>query len=224
MSATSLRKTSKKGRSEREHAGDQAILKILEQTYPNPNSELNFSNEFQLIVSVILSAQCTDKKVNEVTPELFENFPDFETLAGAPLHRIEKIIRPVNYYRTKARNLQGMADQITKQHSGALPRSREALEELPGVGRKTASVVLSQLGIEAALAVDTHVFRVARRLGFASAEKRDLLEAELRARFPKELWFPLHHWLILHGRRICKAQRPLCAACPLSALCPSCML
>lgn len=202
-------------------ASDSKLLRAFEALYPDPRSELNFSNNYQLIVCVILSAQCTDKKVNEVSPQLFKEFPNFKSLSRASLSKLEKIIRPINYYRSKAKNLINMAKAICAEHGGELPRTRDELENLAGVGRKTASVILSQLGIEPALAVDTHVFRVARRLGLAHSEKRDDVEQELRERFPKEIWHHLHHWLIFHGRRICKAQRPDCANCTIAAFCPS---
>lgn len=203
---------------------DRSLLRLFAAAYPDPDTELEFQNEYQLIVAVILSAQCTDKKVNEVTPALFEAYPDFGALADAKLADVEKLIRPVNYYRSKARNIVAMAQSVRENHRGVLPRERSLLEELAGVGRKTASVILSQLGIEPALPVDTHVFRVARRLGLADADERDALEAQLCTRFPKNLWHNLHHWLILHGRRVCKAQRPNCAECALRKLCPSAKL
>lgn len=200
---------------------DRKLLDKLKRLYPEPKSELNFRSEFELITAVILSAQCTDKKVNEVTPALFKRYPDFESLSIAKITAVEAIIRPVNFYRSKARNIKGMAKAVCERHRGKLPRQRSELEALPGVGRKTASVVLSQLGIEPALPVDTHVFRVARRLGLSSAEKRDLVEEELRKRFHPKMWHDLHHWLIFHGRRVCKALRPQCEICTLASLCPA---
>lgn len=203
---------------------DRKLLDKLKRLYPEPKSELNFRSEFELITAVILSAQCTDKKVNEVTPALFKSYPDFESLSIAKITAVEAIIRPVNFYKSKARNIVGMAKAVCERHHGKLPRHRSDLEALPGVGRKTASVVLSQLGIEPALPVDTHVFRVARRLGLSNAEKRDLVEEELRKRFHPKMWHDLHHWLIFHGRRVCKALRPQCDVCALASLCPSCKI
>ncbi len=202
-------------------ASDRKLLRHFESLYPNPRSELNFNSEYELVTAVILSAQCTDKKVNEVTPALFDAFPNFAALSKARLSTVEKLIRPVNYYKSKSRNIIGMATDVTNRHGGKLPKNREGLEALPGVGRKTASVVLSQLGVEPALPVDTHVFRVARRLGLAHSESRDGLEEELRRRFPPDTWHHLHHWLIFHGRRVCKAARPLCESCAVADLCPS---
>lgn len=199
----------------------QKILSRLGKLYPNPRSELNFRGDYQLVVSVILSAQCTDKKVNEVTPALFEKYKSFEDLAKARVSSLEKIIRPVNYYRTKAKNLIGMAKQVVDEHKGKLPRTHEELTTLPGVGRKTANVVLVERGIEPALPVDTHVYRVARRLGFSTSENRDQVEEDLKAAFDRSCWHNLHHWLIFHGRRTCKAQKPLCGECVLADICPS---
>lgn len=205
-------------------AEDRSIAELMrefERLYPNPRSELDFSNEYQLLVAVILSAQCTDKKVNQVTPILFQKFANFEALAKAHLSQIESIIRPINYFRSKARNLKRMGQQVLEQFENKLPRNRADLESLAGVGRKTASVVLGELGIEAAFPVDTHVFRVAQRLGLALSSKRDEVEAQLRSCIPQKSWRNMHHWLILHGRRVCKAQRPLCSQCSVAKLCPS---
>lgn len=196
------------------------LVALFTALYPDPQSELNFVNDYQLLVAVMLSAQCTDKKVNQVTPQLFGRFPNFGALAAASLHDIEKIIRPINYYRTKAKNLRAMGQAIMSS-TGKLPVDRAGLEALPGVGRKTASVVLSEKKIEPALPVDTHVFRVSQRLGLAKSDNREVVEEQLKSKFPPDLWRNLHHWLILHGRRICKAQRPLCAECRLRTLCPS---
>jgi endonuclease III len=203
--------------SPREHR----ILKKLEELYPEPASELNFSNEYQLLVSVLLSAQCTDKKVNEVTPALFSRYPDFASLAEASPEALESIIRPINYYRTKAKHLVATASKVVSEYHGDLPHTHDLLTTLPGVGRKTANVVLSELGAAQAIAVDTHVFRVARRLALASGKTVRKVEDELMERFPAKKWRTLHHSLILHGRRVCKAQRPLCEECILKRSCPS---
>ena len=199
----------------------RAILTGLRKTYPDARSELNFSNPYQMVVSVILSAQCTDKKVNQTTPALFEQYPSFEALSQAALSRIETIIRPVNYYKTKSKNIISMARAVVSDHGGNLPLTMEQLISLPGVGRKTANVVLCESGAVPALPVDTHVFRVSRRLALATGETPERVEQELCALFDSKEWRFLHHALILHGRRICKAQRPLCPECILSQLCPS---
>jgi endonuclease-3 len=198
----------------------KVLIQALKSMYPDASSELNFDNPYQLIVAVMLSAQCTDKKVNEVTTLLFEKFPSFTALKKARLSQLETLLRPINYYKTKAKNLLNTAKEISNR-GGSLPASRQELESLPGVGRKTASVVLGELGIEPSLPVDTHVYRLARRLGLSKALNRDRLEEDLRRQFAPSEWRALHHMLIYHGRRVCKAVRPLCSECRLSAICPS---
>lgn len=200
------------------------LLRTLRQLYPNPKSELNFKNEYQLLVSVMLSAQCTDKKVNQVTPELFASYPDFAALSQARVAQLERIIRPINYYRTKARALTTSAKLIVSDFGGRVPRAMEDLRLLSGVGQKTANVVLNELGIEHTLPVDTHVFRVSRRLGLSSANSASKVEEQLREIFAPRTWRNLHHWLILHGRRVCKARNPACSQCKLNLLCPSAIL
>jgi endonuclease-3 len=197
------------------------LLKILSQLYPNPKSELDFKNDFQLIVSVVLSAQCTDKKVNEVTPALFTKFSDFRALSKAKLSDIEEIIRPINYFKTKSKNLISLATQVEKEFGGKIPLNFEDIITLSGVGRKTANVVLGELGVDFTLPVDTHVFRVSRRLGLSEGKTTDAVESDLRAQFPKNTWRSLHHWLIFHGRRVCAARSPKCGDCALNKLCPS---
>ena len=197
----------------------EQLKKILHGLYPNPKSELDFCNDYQLIVAVILSAQCTDKKVNQVTPALFTKYPDFQQLAQASIEDLENIIRPINYYKTKAKNLIGMANSVSHKHQAMLPTTRVELEELPGVGRKTASVILSEKNIEPALAVDTHVFRVSKRMGLAKSDSREAVEEEIKHHFSPHLWRNVHHWLILHGRRVCKAQNPACKECMLFNVC-----
>ncbi len=197
------------------------LLKVFRELYPDPQSELNFKNEYELVSAVLLSAQCTDKKVNEVTPTLFSEFPDFKSLSNASLRKVESIIRPVNYYKTKSKNLIGMASMVVDRFGGALPRTHADLVELPGVGNKTANVVLSELGVVPTFPVDTHVFRISRRLGLAKGKNVEEVEEELKKLFPPAQWRELHHWLIFHGRRVCNAQRPACGRCTISALCPS---
>ena len=196
------------------------LLGIFEELYPNPKSELNFKNRYQLLVSVMLSAQCTDKKVNDTTPALFNAYPSFKALSEAELDDVLRIIRPINYYKTKAKHLIAMATLVRSQFKGRVPLSHKELQSLPGVGQKTANVILGELGIEPSFPVDTHVFRVSKRLGLATSEKREVVEEELKECFEPELWRNLHHWLIFHGRRVCKARNPLCAECPIS-FCPS---
>ena len=199
----------------------QALLEQLAVLYPEPRSELNFSNAYELLVSVVLSAQCTDKKVNDTTPALFKKYSNFKLLAKASLDDVEALIRPINYYKTKSKNIVSTAQIITAEWKGELPRTMEGLTTLPGVGRKTANVVLGELGIEPSLAVDTHVFRVSRRLGVASGENPTEVEMSLKKGFPPATWRDLHHQLIFHGRRVCKARKPACGECTLAPSCPS---
>lgn len=197
------------------------LLSLFAKLYPGARSELNFSNDYQLIVAVILSAQCTDKKVNEVTPKLFERCGSFEALCRVKLETLEAIIRPVNYYKTKAKNLKAMACMVVSDFSGQLPATHEELRLLPGVGQKTANVIQCEQGEIPALPVDTHVFRVAQRLGLAHGKTPEAIEEGLKGEFASKHWRNLHHYLIWHGRRVCKAQRPLCAECGVATLCPS---
>lgn len=197
------------------------ILSTLAHLYPQPKSELTFNSPYQLVVAVVLSAQCTDKKVNQVTPTLFENYPTFSALARAELLDVESIIRPINYFRTKAKNIVALAQRVSAHFHGELPAQHHELVSLAGVGNKTANVVLSELGKANTFPVDTHVFRLARRLGFSKGTSVTAVEKELMLLFPPECWRNLHHWLIFHGRRICKARNPLCAQCTLATDCPS---
>lgn len=198
----------------------KALATQLAELYPDARSELNFKNEYELIVAVILSAQCTDKRVNIVTPNLFARFPDFKSLATAKVEEVEKLVNQINYYKTKAKNLIKMAEMVVSEFSGKLPSELEQLEKLPGVGRKTASVVIVESG-GAALPVDTHVFRVSKRLGIARGKDVRKVEEELKKNFTKDTWRLLHHWLIFHGRRVCHAVKPKCAECTLAKNCPS---
>lgn len=196
------------------------LLRLLKKEYGVPQTELNYSDSFQLLISVMLSAQSTDKKVNEITPALFENYPDPLSLSKARLSKVESLIRQVNYYKTKSRHLIETSKILVRNYSSAIPETHEELISLPGVGNKTANVILSELGIDYAFPVDTHVFRVSKRLGLASSATRDKVEKELCLRFPKKRWHELHHWLIFHGRRVCVARTPKCSECLLSELCP----
>ncbi len=197
------------------------LLTVFESLYPEPRSELNFSNNYELLVAVLLSAQCTDKKVNQITPLLFSTFPDCEALSKAKLSTVEKIIRPINYYRTKAKNLIKTAVLLVEKHACSVPGTFEQLINLPGVGRKTANVILSERGLAKTFPVDTHVARVSKRLGLTLHINPDLIEEDLKSEFEPGLWRNLHHYLIFHGRRVCKAARPLCAECRLNKICPS---
>ncbi|NLF24349.1 MAG: endonuclease III [Deltaproteobacteria bacterium] len=204
-----------------ELASDKKLLRIFSKLYPNPSSELNFSNPYELVVSVILSAQCTDKKVNEITPRLFKKYSSFAALAKAKLPDLEKLLRSINYYRTKSKNLLALSRIMTEELGGKLPTTTLALQDLPGIGPKTAAVIQCELKVEPALPVDTHVFRVARRLGLATGSTPLKVQAQLMERFKPKHWRNLHHFLILHGRRVCKAPRPKCGECALAKLCPA---
>lgn len=196
------------------------VLEQFSALYPEPKSELHFISAYELCVAVILSAQCTDKKVNEITPSVFSKWPDFESLSKARLPSLSRVIRPVNYYKTKAQNLIRLSREVMTRYGGSLPRDFDELLTLPGIGRKSAGVILGEQKIEKTIPVDTHVFRVSRRLGLASGNTPEKVEMELQHRFKPDSWYQLHHGLILHGRRICKAQRPLCLRCPLLKRCP----
>lgn len=198
-----------------------AELAILAQTYPRAETALNFTNPFELLIAVILSAQCTDARVNLVTPKLFSAYPTPPKLARATQSAVEKIIKSCGFYRMKTKNIISAARDLVEHHNGEVPREREQLEALAGVGRKTASVVLAVAFEGAAFAVDTHVFRVAHRLGLTLGTTPRQVEEDVTALVPREEWRHAHHWLILHGRAICKAPTPRCAECPLQKICPT---
>lgn len=195
------------------------ILSLLSSMYPKPETALNHQNPFELLVATILSAQCTDERVNIITAKLFPAFPTAESLAEASFEEVAHYIKSAGLWQTKARNLIKTAQILVEKHDGKVPGTREELEELPGVGRKTANVVLANAFKIPAIAVDTHVFRVANRLGLAKASNVYQTELQLMEVIPKEDWIDAHHWLILHGRALCKARNPLCHECPLSDHC-----
>lgn len=199
----------------------QKILEILEATYPDAKCALNHTTPFELLVATILSAQSTDKKVNEVTARLFPKYNTPEAFAALPYEALEEEIKEIGLYRNKAKSIVEMSRKLLEEHDGEVPREREALEALPGVGRKTANVVMSNAFDIPAIAVDTHVFRVANRLGLAYRAKTPLeTEKQLMKNIPRQKWSPAHHWLIHHGRAICHARNPRCEACPLLPYCP----
>lgn len=194
------------------------VLRALGGQYPNADTELRYRNPFELLVATILSAQTTDARVNEVTPGLFERYPDASALASADEDDLQAAIKPTGFFRQKARALLGMSRGLVAQHGGQVPASMEALVELPGVGRKTANVVLGHaLGVPG-LPVDRHVLRVANRIGLATGDDPNLVEQQLCALFPRQKWTLASDTLILHGRRICK-PRPLCDRCPVRRDC-----
>ena len=197
------------------------LQRRLRTAYPDARCALDHADPFQLVVATILSAQCTDARVNLTTPALFARFPDAASLASAPVVDLEGLIRSTGFFRNKARNLIGLGQALLARHGGEVPADPQALAALPGVGQKTANVVLANAFGVPALAVDTHIFRVARRLGLSKAATPEKVEADLCRTFPREDWIELHHQLIFHGRRVCEARRPACAACPLRDLCPA---
>ena len=196
------------------------IFAILAQSNPQPTTELEYASDFQLLVSVILSAQSTDKQVNIVTKGLFAAAPDAARMAALGEDGIRARIRSLGLFNSKARNLAQTCRIIAEQYQGKIPQQREQLQQLPGVGRKTANVVLNTLYQQPVIAVDTHIFRVANRLGLTKANNVDQSEQQLMRCVPKDYLLGAHHWLILHGRYTCIARKPRCPSCPLLALCP----
>lgn len=208
------------GSSLREHAA--WIIDRLRERYPDARCELDYGDAWQLLVATILSAQCTDRRVNMVTPALFRAYPTPAALAAARQEDVEEIIRSTGFFRNKARNLVAMSGAVADRHSGQVPPSMAELVKLPGVGRKTANVVLGNAcGINEGIAVDTHVLRVGRRLGLTNDEDPVRVERDLMGLVDHDLWSLVSHLLIWHGRRTCHARKPLCGECPLSAHCPA---
>ena len=198
------------------------LLRILRATYPDAHCELNHHGAFQLLVATILSAQCTDVRVNLVTPALFRKYPDAASLAAARQEDVEEIVRSTGFYRNKAKNLIAAARALVAQHRGEVPRDLETLTHLPGVGRKTANVVLGNAyGIEAGVVVDTHVARLSKRLGLTKHTDPVKIEKDLMKIIPQDAWTLWSHLLIWHGRRRCSARKPDCPHCELAPLCPS---
>ncbi len=211
---TSLRVT----RALRERAVQ--VLDLLDERYPQATTELDYRNNFELLIAVILSAQCTDVRVNLVTPDLFGAFPDAASLAASEPEIVEHHIKTCGLFRSKARNIVKCSRDLVSLHDGEVPSARKELEALAGVGRKTANVVLSNAFGTAAIAVDTHVFRLSRLLGFSKSNNADGVERDLMAILPEDRWNKAHHTLIWHGRRCCNARRPECPRCPVADLCP----
>lgn len=195
------------------------ILDRLAKDFPSPKSELHFENAFQLLVAVILSAQCTDKRVNLITPALFACAPDAKSMAAMPVERLEQLIHSCGFYHSKARYLKEMSQDLLDRFGGQVPDSIERLRTLAGVGRKTANVVYAVAFGGQAIAVDTHVFRVSNRLGIVDAKNVLDTEKQLMQAIPQNMWADSHHYLLLHGRYVCKAQRPLCNRCSVRDLC-----
>lgn len=197
----------------------QPILDLLDSMYPQRGTALQHKNAYELLIATILSAQCTDARVNLITARLFPAYPTPRDLAQAGFEEVAEHIKSAGLWRAKAKNLIETARILVEKHQEQVPKTREELEALPGVGRKTAGVVLANAFGIPAFAVDTHVFRVANRLGLAQADNAYQTELQLQEAIPQEYWIRAHHWLILHGRALCKARNPLCSQCPLSVHC-----
>lgn len=195
-------------------------IAYFEEVMPHPETELLYDNPYQLLVAVILSAQCTDKRVNMTTPALFERYPDVSSLAAAPYDDLFSFIKSISFPGNKTRHLTGMAKMVIEKFGGQIPMTVEQLIQLPGVGRKTANVITSVIDKQPNMAVDTHVFRVSARIGLTIGAKNPLqAEQQLIKYLPKDLVYKYHHWLILHGRYVCMARRPKCEECGLQAAC-----
>ncbi len=196
------------------------VINYFSKHMPNAETELNYHNSFQLLVAVILSAQCTDKRVNQITPNVFKQFPDAQSMAASSQEKIFELIKTCSYPNNKAQHLFEMSKMLIKKHKGIVPPEMDALLCLPGVGRKTANVIRSVIYNEPGFAVDTHVFRVAARIGLTKKAKNPLqAEEQLTKGFPEELIPKAHHWLILHGRYVCTAKKPKCELCGLKNFC-----
>nr|WP_315410274.1 endonuclease III [uncultured Selenomonas sp.] len=196
-------------------------LEILEETYRGAKPELHFRNPFELLIAVILSAQCTDKRVNITTARLFKKAATPAAIVALGISGLEEEIKDCGLFRNKAKNIMATCRTLVEEFGGEVPSDYDTLLKLPGVGRKTANVVTSVAFGRPAIAVDTHVFRIANRLKLAAGETPLAVEKGLMKAIPREKWSAAHHWLIYHGRRVCKANRPLCGECPLADVCPS---
>lgn len=209
-----------RGAALKAHAAE--IHRRLLGLYPDAHCELDYRNPYELAVATILSAQCTDKRVNIVTPELFRRWPDAGALSRAPREEIEQVIQSTGFYRNKAKSLSGFATQVMERHGGEVPADMDALVVLPGIGRKTANVVLGNaFGINEGVVVDTHVQRLSRRFGLTKESDPVKVERALIPLFPRESWTMLSHLMIWHGRRTCDARKPKCNDCALAEICPS---
>ncbi len=195
------------------------LNEVLGFKYPNPKSELQYATPFQLLVATILAAQATDKRVNIITRELFKRAPDAESMSIMDIDTVIGFVRSINYFNNKAKNILAVSRILVERYNGQVPGTREELESLPGVGRKTANVVLSNAFHQAVMPVDTHVHRVSNRIGLVHTSKPEQTETELMKIIPKELVINFHHYLLLHGRYTCKARKPECALCPVSSVC-----
>ena len=195
------------------------INRVLGEKYPSPKSELHYSTPFQLLIATMLAAQATDKKVNIITKELFKTSPDAESMSRMELDQLKTIVRSINYFNTKAKNILATSKILVDSYKGEVPGTREELENLPGVGRKTANIVLSNVFGQPVMPVDTHVHRVSNRIGLVKTDKPRDTEDALVAVIPEKLVIDFHHYLVLHGRYICKARKPQCPQCPIGEAC-----
>lgn len=202
-----------------EKENTEKILKILSETYPDAKCALNFNSPYELLISTILSAQCTDVRVNQVTEELYKKYNTPEKIISLTEEELGEKIRSCGFYKNKSKNILGATRAILEEHNGEVPNTMEELIKLPGVGRKTANVVLSNAFGVPAIAVDTHVFRVSNRLGISKGDTPDQVEKGLMENVPREMWSDAHHYIIFHGRQICKARKPNCEQCPLAPHC-----
>jgi len=201
--------------------GARSIYRILSKTYPEVRCELDFENPLQLLIATVLSAQCTDRRVNMVTPQLFRRYSSAEEFASSDLRELEEIIHSTGFFRAKARHIQGLSKKLVSEFSGVVPQKLEELVTLPGVGRKTANVVLGHAFDTPGITVDTHFGRLSRRFGWTSSMDPVKVEQEVGALIPQKEWTNLSQRMIWHGRRVCHSRRPACGACTLAALCPS---
>ncbi len=195
------------------------VLEILKINYPDAKSELNFSNPFELLIATIMAAQSTDRQINIVTKKLFDLYPTPKDIIKLSEEELGQLIKSSGFYRNKSKNILKTCEILLNEYKGEVPKTREELVKLPGVGRKTANVVISNVFGQDAIAVDTHVFRVTNRIGIVKAKTVENTEEELMKKIPKFLWSEAHHWFILHGRRVCKARKPLCEICELRQYC-----
>jgi endonuclease-3 len=207
--------------SEARKARLRKIIATLDRTYPGAHCELNHADPFQLLIATILSAQCTDRRVNIVTKELFKKYCSAVDYVNAPLAELERAIKSTGFFRNKAKNLQACCRKLVERHGGQVPRTMEELTQLDGVGRKTANVVLGNaFGINVGVVVDTHIARLSQRLGLTKQKTPEKIELELMVLVPQKQWTLFSHWLIWHGRRRCAARKPDCLNCEIKRLCP----
>jgi len=218
---TSAKKVTKKENAEAKQHRVDAILRLLKRYYPNPECALHHKNPVELLIATILSAQCTDERVNLVTKNLFAKYTSARAFAEADLSGLEEDVRPTGFFRNKAKNIKSCCQDLVDHYGGEVPQDLEQLVALAGVGRKTANVVLGNaFDVASGVVVDTHVGRLSRRLGLVASKNPELIERELMKLIPKKYWIVFSHWLIQHGRLVCKARKPQCEVCFLEEHCP----